>query len=82
MSVGSKNQPRRRRAPLLHEWETVSDTLNVHGEIEQAIRRLRVPGGWLYQVSDRPIFTGEFIQSIVDMAWHPPVFVPETKEGT
>jgi hypothetical protein len=41
-----------------------------------AVRRLAVPGGWLYQVESNDIDDGNGT-AIVAM-WHPPVFVANT----
>lgn len=52
------------------EWEIVNE---LHGQIRntyEAVRRLAIPGGWLYQYGYR-----DPVAHIV--AWSPPVFVPK-----
>lgn len=39
---------------------------------EPAVRRLDVPGGWLYQVESHEILSGS---RLVTRVWQPPVFV-------
>lgn len=46
------------------EWELVYRD----DSIRRSVRRMAVPGGWLYQV-ETPAPAG--------VIWHPPVFVPE-----
>lgn len=56
-------------------WESVL------GGGEDSVRRMRVPGGWLYQVA--LVTTIEHHEhgkaGSVIYGWQPPVFVPEVK---
>lgn len=53
-------------------WELVTSSEGVK------VRRLEVPGGWLYQVELVTYHTGSHYNSNTEteMGWHDPVFVP------
>lgn len=44
------------------------------GKLPPGVRRLEVPGGWLYQVQQYDLLTD--VDVVADYQWHPPVFVP------
>lgn len=58
---------RRRRDTTESPWQTVQPAARSEGT-PAGIRRLAVPGGWLYQVA-------RDVESNGDVDWHPPVFV-------
>jgi hypothetical protein len=54
------------------KWETVVEPSPNDGA-PPGVRRLLVPGGWLYQVESYELLSGA---RVVTRCWHPPVFVP------
>lgn len=59
-------------------WEVI------HDEESERVRRMPVPGGWLYQVETwlwhHPGRDGEPVT--YTSGWSPPVFVPTAQEGS
>jgi hypothetical protein len=55
----------------MHTWHTITEPQPKDGA-SPGVRRLRVPGGWLYQVESHEIVAGT---RTVTRVWHPPVFV-------
>jgi hypothetical protein len=60
------------------EWEVINDA-----DFER-VRRIAVPGGWLYQVENcsRSESEEHGVSVIHHSGWHPPVFVPALIEIT
>lgn len=52
-------------------WETIMEP-SARDNAPPGVRRLAVPGGWLYQVESYELLSGS---RVVTRCWHPPVFV-------
>lgn len=52
-------------------WETIIEPESRDGA-PPGVRRIAVPGGWLYQVESHEIIAGT---RVVTRVWQPPVFV-------
>lgn len=57
----------------LHTWQVVQEPHSEDGA-QPGVRRLKVHGGWLYQIESHEIVAGT---RTVTRVWHPPVFVSE-----
>ena len=59
-----------------HTWEQITEPQPVDGA-SPGVRRLKVHGGWLYQIESHEILAGS---RVVTRVWHPPVFVSEVRK--
>lgn len=71
----------------MHTWQPLPMS-DVPGDIAVRGRRLRVPGGWLYQIEITEVVRlfddrNSNVQSSYQMrdGYHPPVFVPDPSSG-
>jgi hypothetical protein len=55
----------------MNEWEVIRDK-------EDMVRRLAVPGGWLYQIQKGRAYIGHSSWGNWEPTWHPPYFVSST----
>jgi hypothetical protein len=72
-----KKTPRKLEA--LYEWHAMGP----HKRDGNSVRRMRIPGGHLYQVSSGSKYGGGggiFPDVYQGSIWHPPVFVPGTPD--
>lgn len=60
-----------------NKWETVSESTG--DDSASGVRRLRVPGGWLYQVEAK--VEVDELDAISRIGWSAPVFVPSVGNG-
>ncbi len=62
----------------MSEWEILIPTVNAD-DAPPSVRRLAVPGGWLYQIEHYELLSGT---RRVTRCWHPPVFVADKEALT
>lgn len=60
----------------MHTWEPLPMS-DRPGDIAVTGRRLRVPGGWLYQIEGGDVTTVSGNPIYERIGWHQPVFVPD-----
>ncbi len=56
----------------MSEWETLIPATDKEHGAPPSVRRLSVPGGWLYQVESHELLLGA---RSISRIWHPTVFV-------
>lgn len=58
------------------EWEYIIEPIAKDGA-PPALRRIVVPGGWLYQVESHEVLAGT---RVVARMWQPPTFVADKEQ--